>query len=125
MTGKKKESRVDDLMEKTGNISAEISGYKILKIDETEYRTLYSGKYEKKKPYIPRNTKRIFSVIPGTVVEIPVKPGQRVSAGDTIVILDAMKMMNRIIIPQNGTIKKIFVKKGEVIPKKHLIAELR
>ena len=99
--------------------------YMIFKVDETEYKTLISLKYEKRKPFISHNPKKIFSVIPGTVVKIMAKPGKSVKPGEAIVILEAMKMMNRIILPLGGVIKKINVNVGEVIPKKYLIAELK
>ena len=99
--------------------------YKTLEIGESEYKTLFSKKYENRKQYSPPDPKKILSVIPGTIISVLAKANQKIEPGEAIIILEAMKMMNRIILPLGGTIKKIYVKEGEKIPKKHLIAELK
>jgi biotin carboxyl carrier protein len=99
--------------------------YVSITIDDTEYKTLPSIKYLKRKPYVKPDPKKIYSVSPGTIVNILAKEGQKMEAGETIIILEAMKMMNRIATPLSGTIKKIHVKKGQVIPKQFLIAEIK
>jgi biotin carboxyl carrier protein len=99
--------------------------YVTLTIGETDYQTLLTSKFENRKPYIPPDHKKIYSYIPGTVVKILAKPGQELAPGDAIVILDAMKMMNRVTLLDGGIIKTINVREGETIPKKHLIAELK
>ena len=102
-----------------------IKEYKTLQIGESEYKTLFSKKYENRKEYSAPDPKKIWSVIPGTIISILAKPNQKIEPGEAIIILEAMKMMNRIILPLGGTIKKIYVKEGEKIPKKHLMAELK
>ena len=99
--------------------------YETFIVDETSYKTLLNPKYLKRTTYIKPDPKKILSVIPGTVIKILVEPGQKLKPGETIVVLEAMKMMNNIILPKGGTIKKLNVKKGQVIPKKFLIAELK
>ena len=44
-----------------------------------------------------------------------VKPGDSVKAGDTLLILEAMKMENEISAPQDGTVATIDVRKGDVV----------
>ena len=50
--------------------------------------------------------------ITGTVWKIEVKVGQQVSAGDTLVILESMKMETVIRSPQDGVIKRLAHKEG-------------
>jgi biotin carboxyl carrier protein len=50
--------------------------------------------------------------MPGTIMDIRVTPGQAVSAGDTLLILEAMKMENEIVAPQAGTVDAILTSKG-------------
>jgi biotin carboxyl carrier protein len=50
--------------------------------------------------------------MPGTILDIKVAPGQAVSAGDTLLILEAMKMENEIVAPQAGTVDAILTSKG-------------
>lgn len=51
--------------------------------------------------------------MPGQVVKVLVKEGQRVAAGETLMVLEAMKMEHLILAPQEGTIKKIFYRAGD------------
>jgi len=97
---------------------------KTLQIGETTYNTLLTKKYQNRKAYKPADPKMILSYIPGTILEIFVKEGKKLEAGDPILILEAMKMRNIVTIPISGKLKKIYVKEGETIPKNFLIAEV-
>jgi biotin carboxyl carrier protein len=50
--------------------------------------------------------------MPGTILDVRVKSGDAVAAGDVLVILEAMKMENEIVAPQDGTVKEIVTTKG-------------
>ncbi len=54
--------------------------------------------------------------MPGKVLQILVKPGEPVKAGQTVLILEAMKMENSITCPFDGFINNIFVAEGDTIP---------
>ncbi len=49
----------------------------------------------------------------GTIVKIVAEQGQRVSAGDTIVVLEAMKMEQPLAAHKDGTVSEIAVKVGQ------------
>lgn len=66
----------------------------------------------------------IKAPMPGLVLEISVKPGQEVAAGDKLLILEAMKMENSILIQDNAVIKSIAVKPGQAVEKGQLLVEL-
>jgi 3-methylcrotonyl-CoA carboxylase alpha subunit len=51
----------------------------------------------------------------GTVVDILVKPGDQVSEGDTLIILEAMKMEHAIKAPEAGTVNEVFYAKGDLV----------
>jgi 3-methylcrotonyl-CoA carboxylase alpha subunit len=57
----------------------------------------------------------IVSPMPGKVVKINVKEGQKVKKGDLLLVVEAMKMENNIISPKEGKIDKINVKTGEMV----------
>ena len=57
----------------------------------------------------------INSPMPGTIVDVPVKAGQAVKAGDVLVVLEAMKMENEIKAPKDGTVTAVNVTKGESV----------
>ncbi|MCB8964742.1 MAG: biotin/lipoyl-binding protein [Bacteroidales bacterium] len=63
------------------------------------------------------DNKQLTAFIPGTIVDVKVKVGQEVKQGDILVILDAMKMHNRILAPLNTTVKEINVKPGDRVNK--------
>ena len=59
--------------------------------------------------------KPVVAPLPGTINEIKVKVGDKVNAGDTVVILEAMKMQNNIEAETSGTIISINVNKGDAV----------
>lgn len=57
----------------------------------------------------------VTAPMPGTVLDVKVKEGDQVKAGQTVLILEAMKMENEIAAPVAGTIKSINVAKGAAV----------
>ena len=53
--------------------------------------------------------------LPGVIVDVKVKPGDEIKRGDTVVILDAMKMENNITSDRAGKIAEICVVPGESV----------
>jgi biotin carboxyl carrier protein len=53
--------------------------------------------------------------MPGVIVELHVSPGDTVERGQTIAILDAMKMQNNIKSPRAGTIAEVYVAVGQAV----------
>ena len=70
----------------------------------------------------PEDEKQIGSSIPGKVVNINVKQGQSVKAGETIMIIEAMKMESNIVANSDGTIHEILVKVDDIVKSGELIA---
>jgi biotin carboxyl carrier protein len=97
---------------------------KFLNINSSLYKTRLSKKFENRKAYQPADTKKILSFIPGTILEIMVKPGDSVELGQELMILDAMKMQNKLKAALAGKIKTIYVKKGDKVAKGTLLAEM-
>jgi biotin carboxyl carrier protein len=97
----------------------------ILNINSSLYQTRLSTKFLNRKPYQPANPKMILSFIPGTVLDILVSKGQAVKKGDDLMVLDAMKMQNKLKCNIDGTVKKIFVNKGDKVSKGTSLLELK
>ncbi|MDQ2179501.1 MULTISPECIES: biotin/lipoyl-containing protein [Marinifilum] len=93
-------------------------------VDGTVYKTEVTKKFENRKAWERPNPKHLKSFIPGTIVEIFVKEGQEVKAGESLMILEAMKMKNQIEMPFDGVIKKIHVEEGVKVPNKMLMVEI-
>ena len=70
------------------------------------------------------STVRLKAPMPGKILEVLVKTGDVVKAGDTILILEAMKMQNAILASSKGIIKKVHVKEGDTTSKSDLLIEL-
>ena len=68
-----------------------------------------------KKASASAGGKPVVAPLPGTINDIKVKVGDKVSAGDTVVILEAMKMQNNIEAETSGTVASINVNKGDAV----------
>ena len=69
----------------------------------------------KAEPAPAASGKAVTAPLPGTINEIKVKVGDKVNVGDTVVVLEAMKMQNNIEAENAGTIASINVSKGDAV----------
>lgn len=58
---------------------------------------------------------KVLSPLPGTITEVKVKVGDAVKEGDTVVVLEAMKMQNNIEAEYTGTVTSVLVNKGDTV----------
>ncbi len=96
---------------------------KTLVIHGGKYKTTFTKKFENRKKWEKPDEKKVISYIPGTILDVSVKAGEKVRKGENMLILEAMKMMNSITIPHDGIIKNVNVKIGDKIPKGFLMVE--
>jgi propionyl-CoA carboxylase alpha chain len=61
----------------------------------------------------PDLSKFLLSPMPGLLVDIAVQPGQKVSAGEKLAVIEAMKMENILTATQDGMVKDVLAKKGD------------
>ena len=69
----------------------------------------------KPRPGAARSVAEVRAPIPGTVLSVEVVPGQDVKYGDTLVVLEAMKMKNLIRSPRDGRIAEVLVRPGQSV----------
>ena len=62
--------------------------------------------------------------IPGKILQLLVEEGENVERDQLILILEAMKMKNRILAPIKGKITQINVKEGEIVPQDHPLIKI-
>jgi biotin carboxyl carrier protein len=67
---------------------------------------------------------KIRSVMPGKIVEIMVKPGDRVDADQTLLVMEAMKMQNEIKSPIQGMIRDLAIQVGQSVETQALLMEI-
>ena len=63
----------------------------------------------------PAGAETVKAPMPGNILEVRVKDGQAVQAGDVLFILEAMKMENEIMAPVAGTVSGVAVQKGSAV----------
>ena len=66
----------------------------------------------------------ITAPMPGIIIGIQVKKDQKVKEGDTLLILEAMKMENAILCPKDAKIKEVYVAVGDTVDKNKLLITL-
>jgi biotin carboxyl carrier protein len=93
-------------------------------IEGTKYRTYLTPKFESREKWTSPDESLITSIIPGTIVTVLVRKGQKVKEGDSLLILESMKMQNKILSPRNAVVKTIKVAAGQTIPKGYVMVEL-
>ncbi len=93
--------------------------YDIMQIfpEARKYKTTLTKKFVNRKVWKRPDPQEIKSIIPGVVISLEVKEGDHVTKGAHLMTFEAMKMMNLVLAPFDGTIKKILVKEGAKVPK--------
>lgn len=99
------------------------SELKKLVIQGDTYYTTLNRKYLNRQQWVKPDAKKVISFIPGTIRQVLVQAGDPVKAGEKILVLEAMKMMNSIYAPLSGTIKTLLVKEGDRLPKGTVMIE--
>ena len=72
----------------------------------------------------PITGKTVEAPLPGRIIDVCVKVGDTVKRGDTIAILEAMKMENSMTTDYPGTVKQIFVEVGQAVAAGAILAEV-
>ncbi len=71
----------------------------------------------KKEKIAAQKSGAVTSLMPGKVVLLKVKMGDKVKAGDPLCVLEAMKMENEIVAPREGTITQVRVEQDSIVDK--------
>ena len=88
------------------------------------YKTRYTRKFVERKKWEAPDPSRVRSIIPGSVTEVLVKPGDKVKKGSKLMIYEAMKMKNVIVSPFDAVVESVEVKAGDKLPKGALLVKL-
>ena len=65
----------------------------------------------------------VVSPIAGTVLEVKCKPGDQVSSGQVLVVIEAMKMETEIAAPEGGKVKAVPVAPGDAVRENQTLVE--
>jgi acetyl-CoA carboxylase biotin carboxyl carrier protein len=67
---------------------------------------------------------KVLSELNGTVWKIESAPGDRVSEGDTLILLESMKMEIPVMAPRDGVVKAILVKEDQAVTEGEALATM-
>jgi acetyl-CoA carboxylase biotin carboxyl carrier protein len=65
---------------------------------------------------------KVTSELNGMVQKLEAAPGNKVSEGDTLIVLNCMKMEIPVLAPKSGTLKAILVEEGAVVAEGQALA---
>ncbi len=82
-----------------------------VEVEEAKIKSL--RKAERVSRAVDLGEKVVKAMLPGNITKILVSEGDAVRAGDTLLILEAMKMENEIVAPSSGKVKEIKVQEGQ------------
>lgn len=103
---------------KSYTVNAHYQSYNIDIIDsQAKYLRMRKGGDEKQQD-------KIVSPMPGRVVKIPVKAGDRLQAGDIVVVIEAMKMQSNYKVNSECVVKEILVNEGDSVNSNQVIMTL-
>ncbi|MFT3849291.1 MAG: acetyl-CoA carboxylase biotin carboxyl carrier protein subunit [Propionivibrio sp.] len=93
-------------------------------LESGTYESRVTKKFTLRKPFEKVDPRVIKASIPGVIDKIETRVGAKVTQGEALMILEAMKMLNRIKAPVNGTVKVIRVAPGEKVTKGQVLLEI-
>jgi biotin carboxyl carrier protein len=94
-----------------------------LTLHDTVYETTFTRKFALRKPYAPKDPKRLGAKIPGLILQVLVAPGDAVQPGQSLLVLEAMKMQNHITAHDAAVVKEVHVRPGGMVMKGQLLVE--
>jgi len=96
--------------------------YSSLEVDVIDAQSRYQQ--NRNKDGINSGDKIVSTPMPGKVVRIPVKEGDVVEKGSTVIVISAMKMESEYKSPADGVVKKIYVNEGDTINSHQPLVEI-
>ena len=77
-----------------------------------------------KKNTVSSGNVKVNSPMPGKILAVKTSVGQAVKRGDVLMVLEAMKMENEIVAPEDGTVANVLVNVGSMVEAGDLLATL-
>lgn len=127
--GKKQTLKLKKLAGKTFYSFDGVAWKKLASLGVNETLVSNSEMYKVYRGYKPSGLNKggagaLMTQMPGKVVKIMFKEGDKVSKGDTVLILEAMKMENEIKSGADGVIKSVNIKEGQALDTGFLMIEI-
>ncbi|MEI7660665.1 MAG: biotin/lipoyl-containing protein [Bacteroidota bacterium] len=83
----------------------------------------------RKESKIPRTVTQttnmaIKAPLPGTIITVLVQPGEKVSMGQKLLTMEAMKMENNVLSEKDGVVRVVLVKPGQTVAQNDVLVEI-
>lgn len=101
----------------------------VVKVNGREYEIRMEDQYDQLLKQLgldnltTNKVREIKAPMPGLVLNVMVEEGQEVKKGESLLVLEAMKMENVIKSPAEGVVKKILIQKGNKVEKNELLIQ--
>jgi len=109
---------------KSKKSAAKAVDLKTFRVDSQVYQTNLTKKFINRPVWEEPDPGEIYSYIPGMVIDIIAKEGERLTAGASLLRFEAMKMECTLTMPYDGVVKKINIKVGDRFPKNQILVEI-
>ena len=97
-----------------------------IKVKEKTERALVSVNDENSiKMADPDNNLEIGAGIPGSIIKVLVKEGDNVKEGDSLAVIEAMKMETNIVASADGVIEKVYITEGQQVKSGELLIKIK
>jgi biotin carboxyl carrier protein len=102
----------DLLLDGTGsNLRVEVNGRRI----PIAIRSERDGDKAAKKKSAAGTSRAVAAQMPGRVLHVRVKDGERIAAGSPLVVIEAMKMENELVADADATVERVLVQPGDAV----------
>jgi len=107
------------------DVQQEVKEVKTPKLIRTKIEPSAGGDIAKtSRPSEKKGVGLIKAPLPGTIIEVKVKPGDKVKVGDKLLVMEAMKMENNINSDREGTIENVKIKGGDSVLEGDILVEI-
>jgi biotin carboxyl carrier protein len=110
----------------TRSVEVVVDGWRFeLAVEDAERAALRRRATRSRDEIAASGPTEIRAIIPGRVAAVRVAGGDRVAAGQSLLVVEAMKMQNELRAPRDGTVERVSVGEGETIERGDLLVSLR
>ena len=113
-------TRLDRLRNKREVLSRKLAECERRIEEEQKKLSRNNGRHLDARPFDP-NSVEIKSPMPGKIIGVNVREGDFVRKGDTLLLLEALKMENEIVAPKDGRVTKVNVSVGDTVDAEELL----
>jgi biotin carboxyl carrier protein len=107
---------------KLGSNSAEVDGISYqIKTEGLEEAKIISKTRKASSASVGEAAGAVVALMPGLIIKVLKKEGDKVEAGEVVVILEAMKMQNELKAPISGTVRQVNTKQGENVEMRQVL----